>query len=630
MAVYTRTQTRTDTSSLPNLPSVDLGTVLVKSLQTSLDSLETGNSENLPSKIAEGINLSVIGNRETSLARTNDNQKKNNDVDNLIKNEKNLFEKKKQFETNSEKQRKKNDGNFFKKLDEFQFNLSKTMDTTIKNVSTFVNNPLEGINNVLEGTLKGAVGMVDKIMNTTIGGKSNKDKQAQDTSAKIVAVDKRVSIVNDSIESLIEENKDNSVKLLDKIQDLRDDEKQREIKQKENRNADIKEGAVKEKKRAKPADDINAGIAKTNLTIAGVVTKIGLIALGIAALAVLIPVAFGAIGDFLIKAGEWGKKLLNISLPSLIDNLASHFTLLMDNAKVFIENFFNATFGGLKIALTDALSHLQKDKDKALQMRAEARGITVEEMQYLDEYSKGNKWTEKTDKEVQKLEKQRTKEQTSYDKYLDRIMKNRKVSSRDELVTVLTQQGDLDTLAEIQRRETKLQDLTKQIETKSSRIEGRTDTEEYKRYSEIMDKVNKRTQGMSAEEIQERLQENEEKRLSGLDEKKAQHEVDYAIKNAHGGELRSMLSSDRYTDEQKEAIKLRLEQTHGQGKEFTWLERQTAAGKYVGNVASDTIGEFHHNVFESTKTPYEKKGNVVTVNNQVVEVNNRYRQSVGN
>jgi len=365
MAVYSRQTSSgslppsTNTSSL--LPSQDLGSIIVRSLEESLQNMDD-NSDNLIAQIREGINTSVLG--------------KNNNS-NPVKKEQELQKLKKKNEEEDDKRRraalKKMSDDYEKTFKKFQSNLEGTFDKAFKGLSTFAENPLMGFDKGLQSVIKGALGTVDKIANTPI--KFGK-KENGDTNPEFGVVNSNMT----QIQSVLTQIKSNTEKTVDKETKQEVNETKNERKRENERKEDKKEGVVKEKKRSAESEKINQGVTKTNLTLGTIsnwIMTAGLTILGVMA---AIP---------LIKTGiDYAVSFLREKLLHFINMIPTHF----ENAMLTLGTAVKNAILDLKIAFfpmiqkigVSVIKLLNWDKDKEDKAVADFLGIGVEEYKHYE------------------------------------------------------------------------------------------------------------------------------------------------------------------------------------------------------------------------------------------------------
>ena len=393
MATYSRTQTQTQTSSSPLMPSVDLGSIIVRSLETSLKEMDASDSTDLSKSITDGINNSVLG-KQTGGPLANISKSKSSNVTALSKEEIALQKLKKKNIQDEDKQRKnllkdmaKGYADLFKNL---KSNLEGTFDKTLGALNTFTNNPLEGFDKGLQSIIKGSLGAVDKLMNTKIsipgknngGSKEDKEKLAPVTTL----ITEKSSQIEEQLKTLIGDTKTGDDKISSNLVQLQNTIKNNERKGEDRHKGDVKEGAVKEKKRSAQAENINKGIATTNLTLGTIGQTITMVALAVVGFLATWPILRGKVAELLLKIQEKFTNFTEVIVPSWVNKI-----------KVWLPILITDLVEKLKLMLKPALLEIKKlginlnpfmkeeEKKKAL---AEMSGMTAEQYEFYSGNSK--------------------------------------------------------------------------------------------------------------------------------------------------------------------------------------------------------------------------------------------------
>ena len=329
MAVYDRTQGQVSSSSsnLPALPSVDIGSVLVRSLQTALEG-SGGDESDLPDKIAEGINRSnlIKGQKGGVSKSSNSTSVSKSPVDNLL----NAEEKKR---TKSYESHLKRQEDAEKKAREERAKrdqaIEKAFDATLKGLSTFAQNPLKGLDNALQGGFKLAFKGLDRAFaalpffkdkkdgkdGKAGGGKNGGSGDSKNGNVispaelKATLLDsytssKEIAAIANVVGNESNFQKNIAAAIVDK-RDLADEKKKEDKKSKgEKDKEEAKEGKI-EKKRDAQAGEQLAATKGTNLLMGKIVE--GVVGLGI--VAVFLPIIKGLIGRLIVNISNFFKTL---------------------------------------------------------------------------------------------------------------------------------------------------------------------------------------------------------------------------------------------------------------------------------------------------------------------------------
>lgn len=321
MAVYERNQGQLPPSSnaMPALPSRDIGSIIVRSLQNAL-SADSGGDDELPDKIAEGINRSDLmnGQKKGGVSQNGEGGNSKSPIDNLLKGGETArtkaYEKHLKKEEDAEKKARR-------EREARDRAAAKAFETTLRGLSTFAQNPLKGLDNALQAGFKGLFKFGNNLMHKSLGdiGKDMKKavgvvtaparevgKLAKGVITTTFAVGKVVgggvakAIGKGGIQKAAVEASDVASEKSGKakVAKVKGEEKGGETKQDKDKK-EVKEANV-EKKRDKQANAQLAETAKTNLTVGMIFGKLAALAIGLAAAAVLIPIIAGKIADLII------------------------------------------------------------------------------------------------------------------------------------------------------------------------------------------------------------------------------------------------------------------------------------------------------------------------------------------
>ena len=379
MAVYSRNTASNISSSSnigPSIPSMDLGSIIVKSLETSLKDVDT-DSENLSQSITDGINKSVLGKKDDS----------KNTAATILKAEQEIQKIKKKNEEDDDKRKK----SFFKKMFDsynslfknFESNLKGGFEKTFSSLSTFTENPLMGFDKGLQSVIKGALGTVDKIANAPLPSlkKKNEDKDAQEGE-----LSSRSSLIGSQLNQIAASTQSNL--LISQQQNKNELKHNNDIEKetKDNRKEDKKEGAIKEKKRSEDSEKINQGIVKTNLTLGSLVGKIAGIAIGVVAIGSILPILLGKGAELVLLVKEKIAGFISM-IPTYFQNLMNTFGTVIENLLIDLKQAFMPIIqkiGGAFIKFT-MIGKSEDEKNKAL---AEFYGVSDEEYAEYDRNKK--------------------------------------------------------------------------------------------------------------------------------------------------------------------------------------------------------------------------------------------------
>jgi hypothetical protein len=334
MAVYERNQGQLLPSSntMPALPSKDIGSIIVRSLQNAL-SADSGSDDELPDKIAEGINRSDIANgqKKGGVAQNGGEGNPKSPIDNLLKSGETARTKAYEKHLKSEAAAEKKAREERAKRDQA---IEKAFDTTLRGLSTFAQNPLKGLDNALQAGLKFGLKGLSRLPD--LFSKDNKKdgptglkKGGNGSSKEGIEIEARVF---NAIEGSFSNMKLDQVGLIissgsykptliecvksgideslfaeamggDKLNAAKENQARLaalKTPKQEKDQKEVKEANV-EKKRDKQANAQLAETAKTNLTVGMIFGKLAALAIGLAAVALLIPIIAGHLADLVLN-----------------------------------------------------------------------------------------------------------------------------------------------------------------------------------------------------------------------------------------------------------------------------------------------------------------------------------------
>ena len=636
MATYSRTQTQTRTSS-PILPSVDLGSIIVRSLETSLKDLDTGDSKDMSEAITDGINKSVIGKPSDPLSNKNRKNSAGNNINALTKEEKDFQKLKKKNLQDEEKQRKntlkdmaKGYVDLFKNLES---NLKGTFEKTFSAVATFTNNPLEGFDKGLQAVIKGSLGAVDKLMNTQIklpGAKNDGSKEDKERLAPVTTlINEKSSKFEEQMKALIDDNKIGNEKISSNLVQLSNQIKTNERKGDGRHSQNVKEGAVKEKKRSADAEKISGGIAQTNLVLGTIGQTITMVALGIIAALIAAPIVLGRISEGILRLKEGFSHFMDVVIPDIVTKAKAWLGMM-------IENFIDGLTVKFKPVLNQIIKALMTvahplDKEKRNAAIVEAMGI---EQQTYAEYAKNKDVVEDYDacKRSRKEQALREEQLGELQKKKSLFLEKKGVSDENELAEKGLSLDDewLSIQQEMQQQKTMIDDLKnrrKKYLFKEYKINGKTITGmdfENADYTDKLDELRsvKQTVDGNLESETKKYQERVTQRESDYQETIAKghgdNEFTHFLNRAYETDLIGALKSGTWsrhfddkekfvlTDEQRAEVQRRLD-----NKEYVPIgnfEQLAVKGRAVETSLTNLGGQLVHDVTVSTKEdPYKIK-----------------------
>ena len=365
---------------------MDLGSIIVKSLETSLKDIDT-DSGDVSKSITEGINNSVLG------KEANKNGDSKNVAATILKAEQEIQKIKKKNEEDDDKRKK----SLLKKMFDSYMGLFKNVESNIKggfektfsSLSTFTENPLMGFDKGLQNVIKSTLGTVDKIANTPLSAFKKKNNGEDEKEGILGSQLTNIgtsgsSLVNSQLEQIktdtssmaqtVGKNSDNWGEFNKNEKEYND---KTDKKNDNNRKEDKKEGAIKEKKRSEDSEKINSGIAKTNLTVGAILLAVGAIVLAGVAFAAVLPIIIGNLANVYLFLREKVGNFIQM-IPTYFQNLMTKAGLLFEKFMVKIKTALAPMFNKLgetflKVSL---IGKKQEEKDRAL---AEFYGVSEEE-----------------------------------------------------------------------------------------------------------------------------------------------------------------------------------------------------------------------------------------------------------
>lgn len=298
MAVYDRNDTNLPAVSSSQLPSVDVSSILIKSLQTAMGNVPSEN-EDLADQITEGINNSDLVKKKKSDAGKSGNS--NSPIDALLKSN-NESEKKQEKANNDYLIRKEK--RELALLDKQEKLLEKQINTAMKAANTFSKNPLKGFNDFLENGIKKGFGSLFKLSHKTLGEISNDAKKGFKSVTSTLAMPAKVigtgfatikNLVTSQSSSLVKSgNVKNAVKTSQeeaKAVELK--EKEKEVKQ------EAKEANIEKKRDAQANENAKSNLLM-NTSLAKIVGSVAAVALAAGLIYTGAPIAYAHLNDTII------------------------------------------------------------------------------------------------------------------------------------------------------------------------------------------------------------------------------------------------------------------------------------------------------------------------------------------
>lgn len=614
MAVYSRStgiaNSSQSSSNLPAaLPSMDLGSIIVKSLENTLKDVDVDNDKELVSSIREGIDTSVLGKKDN--AKIPDFNKLYNQYMQLYKNEATLQKQKQDIEKKRVAQQKTVD-------------FDKQFDQALKSISTFAQNPLAGFDKGLQSILKGAFGAVGKVMNTEIAvpkfwQKSDNAESKSTTPA---------SQIEKSFGNLEFENQLNTIIGIlnkDKQEKVEEDEveKSKEKKRDKEYEETKKEGVVREKARSKDAEKISTGIIGTNLlvtSISSMLTKFGLTILGAAA---IWPLLWGGINYIGVILRDKFEHLINATIPTAIENFKAFMGVAVEKMVNNLKAAFMPMIQKIAVPIIRFMTKgTDEEKDKAV-----AEFLGIEGTAYSD-YTKNKKvadayYAYKAGKEnIPQLEEKLAAAQQELDVFNAEhkgFLKNLSPSVNMEKAKLQHKIGDLERELSLTKY-----NYNKALEgtytlASGEKITGADFGTSNSPYAEELESYYS-TRGLiegKSGAYKESIEEKNKQLDAELEKTKAQNKVagefDYFLKTAHASNLTEAINTGKWTTplgysaeatpEQIAIMKKNL--AEGKYRELSSMEKNAAIAPYFAGEWGNAVGSIGHAWLQSTKTDYQ-------------------------
>jgi hypothetical protein len=641
------------------LPSVDLGSIIVRSLETSLKDLDTRDSKDMSDAITEGINKSIIGKPNGPLSNKNGKNFAGNNINALTKEEKELQKLKKKNLQDEDKQRKsilkdmaKGYADLFKNLES---NLKGTFEKTFSALNTFTNNPLEGFDKGLQAVIKGSLGAVDKVMNTQIklpGSKSDGSKADKEKLAPVTTlINEKSAKFEEQMKALIDDNKSGNEKISSNLVQLSNQIKANERKGDGRHTQDVKEGAIKEKKRSSQADSINKGIATTNLTLGTIGQTITMVALGVLAFLATWPVIRGKVSELLLKAQEMFTKFFDVTLPNLVNKIKVWLPVLITDLVEKLKLMFKPALMEIK-KLGINLNPFMKEADKKKAL-AEMSGMTAEQYEFYSGNSKAMEILDERKKlrETADAQKQITlAREAEYKNYL----KEHGVKDIKELgagglfgIGATKEYKEAEALKNAYEKALGDQKSTLgrmsytaneyvNVDGKKVRVVDLEKNEEYADTRKKFDEMNAILAGKSEADMEAYEADKEKRHAEAELKEKAKyedlvfsHDLKQSYKSTMEEAMRTgVLKGRQLTPEQMGRLKDQY--NSGEWRKWGKLEEDAAIAQVFTGAWGNTVGELGHNLAKSTATPYQGQnvaqgtvngGNYTVVKSEVYNVN---------
>ena len=565
MAIYDRTQGQLPTTSqtMPALPSMDISSIIVRSLQTALEGADSEDKE-LSDQIADGINKSDLIKAQKGGVSKGESK---SPIDDLLsggeKNRTKAYEKHLKKQEDLEKKARAERAARDRAVE-------KAFDTTLRGLSTFAQNPLKGLDNALQAGFKGLFKFGNNLLHkTTTDLKNDMKKMGATVTAPIRAVGK---VGMGAITGAMAVGKvigGGVAKLAGKGGGLekpapldtdallkKDGTKETKVAKVENKNAaaaktegqtkgekdakEAKEGKV-EKKRDKQAGDQLAAVQSTNLTVGMIFGKIAAFAVGFAAIALLFPIIVGKISDLIITIKRGFKEA------------PASFSVTMLKVKT-------ALMGGLY----DLLSKVKVPKILGGGSLFNP-GLTDEEK-----------------KEMKTLEKDRAVQE-----YMGTMQRLNDMENYGEVTQELKQKAARgEFLSESE------QEIWNEYQSNLAAVEKLKSNENVLRYEELASH-----EGRTVEDVKKELVENKDAEIAKIWD---EHYSDLSKLTAREAADIMNAGTEKYGD----ALIGRLAEYVNKGGTFqaeTDWERRSRLGGKVGAEMQNVVGELGHNLVVSTK-----------------------------
>ncbi len=396
MAVYSRGGNLPTTSSggsitttqTTPLASKDLGTIIVRSLQTVADSLSGGDVpvsySDVERAVTKGINKSDLVKKGLKNGSLTSSGKADSAL--AAKYEQDKFIKWQEWQRKLQKEDEK-DREEKRRRDEEIFNKTKAkVEETWNSIATGLRNPLKGISDTLDKSVKNfSTGFVMGFKSTL----SNKNTVTRGASVANVTSSPEVSSISQKVTDLSDLIKDNFDKIEDNQESNNDDiqrliiDDEKETKQDE----DEKKGKENEDKKAKKAQlgaTMSIGTA-VGAAVGKVVAVVTLLGLTFAVLSQLFILAKGKIYEMLEQSpAKWDMRIANVVgrikvIPDKV-GLAIQYAL----SQIHFPGF---KYGGLSDAEEDEKESLKAEieKNEAMKDYYDAQKSKRESEDYLSD-----------------------------------------------------------------------------------------------------------------------------------------------------------------------------------------------------------------------------------------------------
>ena len=298
MAVYDRNDSNLPAVSSSQLPSVDVSSILIKSLQTAMGNVPSEN-EDLADQITEGINNSDLVKQKKSDVGKSTNS--NSTLDVLLKSNNESVKKQEKANNDYLLRKEKRELTLLEKQEKL---LEKQVNTAMKAANTFSKNPLKGFNDFLENGIKKGFGSLFKLSHKTLGEIGNDAKTGFKNVTSTLAMPAKLigtgfatikNLVTSQSSSLV---KSNNVK--DAVKTSQEKENKLELKEKEKEvKQEVKEANV-EKKRDAQAAEVAKSNMLVNTSLAKIVGSVATVALAAGLIYTGAPIAYAHLNDTII------------------------------------------------------------------------------------------------------------------------------------------------------------------------------------------------------------------------------------------------------------------------------------------------------------------------------------------
>lgn len=298
MAVYDRNDTNLPVASSSQLPSVDVSSILIKSLQTAMNNVPSENND-LADQITEGINNSDLVKQVKSDVGKSTNS--NSPLDVLLKSNNESVKKQEKANNDYLLRKEKRELTLLEKQEKL---LEKKVDTAMKEANTFSKNPLKGFNDFLENGIKKGFGSLFKLSHKTLGEISNDAKTGFKSVTSTLAMPaKLIGTGFATIKNLVTSQSSSLVKssnVKDAVKTSQEEAKAVELKEKEKEVKQETKEANVEKKRDAQAAELAKSNMLVNTSLAKIVGSVATVALGFGLIYTGWPIAYAHIKDTII------------------------------------------------------------------------------------------------------------------------------------------------------------------------------------------------------------------------------------------------------------------------------------------------------------------------------------------